>query len=48
MDKSSFDFLLDIMNSEKQHVVKFEDIYMDDAESLDEIEEDSEDEENDD
>lgn len=48
MDKSSFDFLLEFMNSEKKHVAKFEDIDMEDAESLEDIEEESDAEENDD
>lgn len=49
MDKTAFDFLLEVMNSEKQHVVKFEDIDMEGEESLlDDIEEESENEENDD
>lgn len=48
MDKSSFEYLLEFMNSEKQHVAKFEDLDMEDADSLEDIDEESDDEENDD
>jgi len=43
MEKSSFDYLLEFLNSEKQHVVKFDDVEMEDMESIDE-ENESEDE----
>ncbi len=48
MDKSSFEYLLQFMNSDKQQVSKFEDMDMQDAEFLDDIEEESLQEESDD
>ena len=46
MDKNSFDFLIEFLNSEKQHIVKFDDVEGDESgseddesESVDEVEE---------
>lgn len=33
MDKTSFEFLLEFLNSEKQHIVKFDDMDVDEEES---------------
>ena len=43
MDKSSFAYLLEFLNSEKQHVVKFDD--MENEESLSDIDESENEEE---
>jgi len=39
MDKNAFDFVLEFLKSEKQHIVKFDDVDMEDVESIEDIEE---------